>query len=122
MNRTATPREIVDQQLVAYNARDLDAYCALFAADAVLQVLNDRELARGSDAIRSYYRTRFGNPKLHCTVVARTTLGDYVIDHEQVVGITEGTLEVVAIYQVRDGLIRSVNFIWPRSSTAEPNS
>lgn len=113
MNRMATPREIVDEQLVAYNARDLDAYCALFADDAVMRVLNGRELARGSEAIRGYYRTRFGNPNLHCTVVARTALGDYVLDHEQVVGVTEGTLEVVAIYEVRDALIRSVNFIWP---------
>lgn len=113
MNRTATPREIVAEQLIAYNARDLEAYCALFAADATMRLLNGKEIARGMEALRAYYRVRFSNPNLHCTVIARTALGDHVIDHEQVVGIAEQTLEVIAIYEVRGALIRSVNFIWP---------
>jgi hypothetical protein len=112
MTRMSTPREIVDRQLIAYNVRNLDSYCALFADDAVIRLLNGREIAGGREAIRAHYRNRFSNPSLHCTVLARTALGDYVIDHEQVVGVAEGTLEVIAIYEVRDALIRSVNFIW----------
>ena len=115
MNRTATPREIVDRQLIAYNARDLQAYCALFADEAVIRLLNGKELARGLEAIRAYYRIRFSEPKLHCVVISRTQLGDYVIDHEQVVGVTEPTLQVIAIYEVREGLIQAVDFIWPRT-------
>ena len=114
MSQAVLPPEIVDRQLVAYNARDLEAYCALFADDAVLRLLNGRELARGIEAIRAYYHHRFAAPSLHCTVIARSKLGDYVVDHEQVVGVTPGTLEVIAIYEVRDALIRSVNFIWPQ--------
>lgn len=108
-----TPQQIVDAQLVAYNAHDVNAYCALFADDAVIQRFNGRQLACGIEAIRAYYRHRFSNPNLHAIVVARSALGDYVIDHEQVVGVTEQTLEVIAIYEVREGLIRSVSFIWP---------
>ena len=115
MNRTATPQEIVGSQLIAYNARDLQAYCALFADHAVIRLLNGRDIARGVEAIRAYYRVRFSEPNLHCTVLSRLALGDHVIDHEQVVGVTEQLLEVIAIYEVREGLIQAVDFIWPRT-------
>lgn len=115
MSQSATPREIVDRQLHAYNARDVEAYCALFAPDAVLFKLNTgQELARGIDGIRAYYTTRFANPRLHCEIARRIELGDFVIDHEIVTGVTEsGVLEVVAIYEVRDSLIQTVRLIWP---------
>lgn len=111
---TTHPREIVDRQLRAYNARDLEAYCALFACDAVISRLNDgEEIARGMDAIRAYYTARFKGPGLHCRIKARIELEPFVIDHEQVTGITGGLLEVVAIYEVRDALIQSLRIIWP---------
>lgn len=113
MNNHVLPRQIVDCQLRAYNARDIDAYCALFAPNAVLSKLNtDHELARGIDAIRTRYTDRFRDPKLHCEIQSRIELGDFVVDHERVVGIKEGPLEVIAIYEVRESLIRSVRFIW----------
>lgn len=114
MAQHASPREIVDLQLAAYNQRDVDAYCALFAQDAVIYLLNhDQEIARGIDAIRQYYTVRFTNPKLHCVVLSRMLLQDFVIDHESVVGVGEGTLEVIAIYEVRDSKIQTLRIVWP---------
>lgn len=114
MNPSASPREIVDRQLLAYNSRDIDAYCALFASNAVISKLNvHQDLAQGIDAIRKYYTTRFSNPKLHCEVKARIELGDFVIDHEQVIGVADGSLEVIAIYEVRDSLIQTLRIVWP---------
>jgi hypothetical protein len=115
MNQNASPRDIVDRQMRAYNARDIDAYCALYASDAVISTLNDgTEYARGIDAIRRYYTTRFSNsPSLHYDIKTRIELGNFVIDHERVTGIGEGTLEVIAIYEVRDSLIRSLRAIRP---------
>jgi hypothetical protein len=114
MGKTASPREIVDGQLRAYNDRNVDDYCVLFARDAVISQLHDGTgIAHGIDAIRTYYTMRFKSPTLRCTVLSRLELGNFVIDHEQVIGLGEGTLEVIAIYEVRDALIRSVRFIWP---------
>lgn len=111
---TARPREIVDRQLRAYNARDIEAYCALFASHAVISRLNDgAEIARGQGAIRTYYTERFKEPSLHCQIKARIELDHFVIDHEQVAGISGGLLEVIAIYEVRDALIQSLRIVWP---------
>ncbi len=33
MPQTPSPREIVNRQLVVYNAHDIEGYCALFAAE-----------------------------------------------------------------------------------------
>ena len=108
-----TPAEIVDRQWRAYNARDIDAYCALFDPQAIISRLNDgKEIARGADAIRRFYSERFKNPELHCEIKMRTVLGRFVIDHEQVTGIVEGILEVVAIYEVREERIQSIRILW----------
>lgn len=112
MNAGTSPRAIVDRQLQAYNARDLAAYCALFADEAVIRQFDGPEpIARGIDAIRRHYRARFDNPRLHCTVKSRIEFGPYVIDHEQVAGLAPNTVELAAVYEVRDGLIQSVHFI-----------
>ena len=107
------PRQIVDEQLRAYNARDINSYWPLFARDAVISNLPDEtEIARGIEAIRDFYAARFsGSPNLHCAIKARLELGNFVIDHEQVTGLAAGIVEVIAIYEVRDSLIQTVRFI-----------
>src|SRR5687767_872285 len=104
-----TPSEIVDRQWRAYNSRDIDTYCALFAADAQIVRLNDGQvIARGIESIRAHYVARFRSPNLHCRIESRMQLGSFVVDRERVEGITDAVLEVIAIYDVRDGFIRSL--------------
>jgi hypothetical protein len=115
MTESISPVEIVNRQLRAYNSWDIDAYCALFAARAVVSRLDTgQELARGIDAIGAYYTIRFKNPSLHCEVKSRIALGNFVIDHEQATGVGPGLVEVIAIYEVVDALIQSMRFIWPQ--------
>jgi hypothetical protein len=112
-----SPSDIVERQLRAYNARDIDAYCSLFANEAIIYRLGERapeqELARGIDAIRAYYTERFRNTALACEVRSRTELGRFVVDHERVTGIGSQLLEVIAIYEVHGSLIHSVRILWP---------
>jgi hypothetical protein len=111
---TTTPRDIANAQLLAYNARDLAAFMALFADDAWLEDLpTGQRRAAGKPAITETYRARFSdNPNLHCVVHAKMDLGDYAIDHETVGGLADGSeINCIAIYEVRDALIRSVRFI-----------
>jgi len=115
----SSPSEIVDRQLLAYNERDIHAYCDLFAHDAAVIKLNgSRVLARGIDAIREYYIERFKSQQLFCRIKERIELAEFVIDHEQVTGIEDTTLEVIAIYEVRNSLIQSIHILWP-SNCAE---
>ena len=51
-------------------------------------------------------------PKLHCQILRRTVEGDTVTDHERVTGLEGGkVIQGTAIYQVRDGRIRSVRLV-----------
>ena len=112
----ATPTDIVDLQLTAYNARNLQGFCALFAPTAVIATVGQATpLASGLEEIRQRYRSRFSNQDLCCTVKNRMQLGEFVIDHEWVTGMGAKPVEVAAIYQVRDGLIQSLHFVWPGS-------
>lgn len=111
--RAAGPEEVVQRQLEAYNARDMDAFLATYAEDAQLFELPDKLLARGTEQLRERYTKRFADERLHAEIVQRMTMGNTVIDHERVrLTLPEGpgTLEAIAIYEVRDGKIATVWF------------
>jgi len=108
-----TPREVADRQLQAYNAHDIDAFSALFAEDAaVFDLASGAVRAEGREAIRALYSGLFSeNPDLRCTVFQRIDLGDFAIDREELTGLASGPVQIVALYEVREGLIRTVRFI-----------
>jgi hypothetical protein len=108
------PVDIVQRQLEAYNARDLDAFAATYADNVVLYRMPTKEPSTvGKPALRDVYRQRFASPNLHATILSRMVLGNKVIDHERIVGIREEPVEAVAVYEVDGGLIRAVWFFYP---------
>jgi hypothetical protein len=113
VTHSATPRDIVNRQLVAYNAHDIEGYCALFARDATISdLVTGQMICVGLDEIRKVYTARFAdNPKLHCIVHQRMEGPTHAIDKETVSGLPTGELNLMAIYEVREGLIRSLRFI-----------
>lgn len=99
-----TPVEVVQRQLDAYNARDIDALMAVYADDAQLSEHPATLLASGAAALRERFSARFQEPNLHAILLARIALGDTVIDHERVTRTFAegpGTLDVAMIYEVR---------------------
>ena len=107
-----SPRKIAELQLIAYNNRDLDAFCDLFDKQAVLIDLpSQRVLAQGVEQIRSIYTERFALPQLHCVVHSTSDIADFAIDKETVYGIPGGPVNIVAMYQVNNDKIHRVYFI-----------
>jgi hypothetical protein len=105
---------VVQQQLDAYNARDLDAFMATYADGAEIFEHPSKLLASGAAQIRERYAVRFREPNLHATLLSRIVLGDVVIDHERIVRDFpegSGTLTMAAIYVVRAGRIGTAWFI-----------
>jgi hypothetical protein len=108
------PVDVVQRQLEAYNARDLEAFMAMYTDDVRLFRMPTREPTTvGKQAMREVYRQRFASPDLHAEILSRTVLGNKVIDHERIVGIRETAVEAVAVYEVAAGLIRTVWFFYP---------
>lgn len=106
---TPTPTQVVQRQLDAYNARDIEAFVAVFADDAELFDLgNPSPTTVGKAAVRARYQGLFdASPKLHSVVLNRTAFGHVVVDLEQISG-RNGSAEVMdlmMIFEVRNGLI-----------------
>jgi len=102
------PAAVVQSQLDAFNARDLDALLATYADDAQMFEHPSKLLASGSAAFRERFTARFQEPNLHATLLSRTVIGSIVIDHEEVLRTFpegSGKLELVMIYEVQNGRI-----------------
>jgi hypothetical protein len=105
-----SPAAVVQRQLDAYNARDVDALLATYAPDARQYEHPATLLASGADEMRARFALRFQEPDLHARLVQRVVMGNLVMDHEVVTrNFPEGKgwIELVAIYEVVDGRIRS---------------
>lgn len=102
------------KQLEAYNNRDLDAFMRCYAEDCVVEDGEGNILQENKEQMRERYKTLFEeSPELHCTLVSRIVVGEYVLDEENVTG-ARGSKEmnhVVAVYRITDGLIKHVRFL-----------
>jgi hypothetical protein len=105
---TLTPEQVIQKQLDAYNARDLEALLRIYADDALMFEHPAKLLATGSEELRERFMTRFKEPNLNAKLRQRIVLGNIVIDYEEVSRtFPEGTgkIELVMIYEVRNGRI-----------------
>lgn len=108
-----TPAEAVQAQLDAYNARDIDAFVAVYSED--VKIFNHPNHLRfeGRAELRRRYGPFFENtPDLHVDLTSRMVLGDTVIDDEA--GTSNGkNWHAIAIFHVdlETGEIDKVWFI-----------
>lgn len=106
---------VIDAQLKAYNARDIEAFLATYSEYVeVYEYGHDRPFAVGKDQLRVSYGAMFAkSPNLKAEVSKRIVQGHRVIDHETAYGINDGpAMTVVVIYEVTDGLINKVTFMY----------
>ena len=108
-----SPEEVVAAQFEAYNAQDLDAFCRLYADDAVLADFGGDVTCRGLDAIRARHDGLFAEfPQNTARLLHRMVIGSTVIDHEFVERAPGGlTFQVAAIYTIAGGKIARVDFV-----------
>ncbi len=106
------PEQLAQEQLDAYNARDLDRFMACYAEDIALYRPPAAEpVLKGKTAMAAHYAAnRFDKPGLHAELLGRLVVGSKVFDHERVHGVREQAFEVVAAYEVRNGRIVSAFF------------
>ena len=108
MSVLPAPEAVVQRQLDAYNACDIDALLTIYADDAQLFEHPAVLLASGSAALRERFVARFQEPNLHAALLKRIVMGSIVVDHELVTRTFPegpGTVELVMIYEVQQGRI-----------------
>jgi hypothetical protein len=111
--QTRTPLSVVQAQLDAYNAKDIESLLETYAPDAKQYTLHGELLAQGHDELRSRFLARFKEPHLYAKLLCRIVVGNIVTDAEQITrdfpeGI--GTLEMLCIYEVAEGRIQKASF------------
>lgn len=114
MKEPTDPVSVVQRQLDAYNARDVEGILATYAADAQQFEFPDKLLATGSGQLRERFAARFQETNLHAQLLQRTVVGNKVIDHEEVTRTFPegpGKIQLLAIYEVRDGKIAKAWFL-----------
>lgn len=109
---TAAAEAVVQAQLDAYNAKDIEAFMRCWSGDAQVFAHPDTLLADGAAAIRARHLVRFQEPNLFGRLISRMAVGDAagttVVDRE-IVSRTfpegPGRVDVIAIYRVTAGRI-----------------
>lgn len=106
-----SPAKIVQKQLDAYNARDIDAFLDTYSENIKLYNFPNQLFSEGKNAMETQYGSFFENtPDLHCTIKNRIVIGNKVIDEESVTA-NGSTFSAVAIYEVANGKIVKVTFL-----------
>ena len=107
-----SPTDVVQRQLDAYNAHDLAAFLATYSETADLTRIGKAEAPlTGKGAISDLYASRVFNVQGHrAELVGRLVLGNKVVDHERVFGLSSEPFEALAVYEVKEELIQRVWF------------
>jgi putative hydrolase of HD superfamily len=110
-----TPEAVVQRQLDAYNAKNIEALMATYATDAEQFEHPAKLLASGTAQIRERFVTRFKESNLHAELINRIMMGNMIIDHERVTRTFPegpGKIELMAIYEVQNDRIKNAWFIF----------
>jgi len=107
---------VVEGQVDAYNARDLDKIVTYYAPDAVVRdAAHGRFTARGQEEIRSLFDGVFAaNPDLHADTPAIFGVGEWVAAHVAIANFRSGDeaprpRRWLEVYRVVGGLIQELN-------------
>jgi hypothetical protein len=105
-------RDPVDEHVLAYNDRDLERFVACFSIDCVIEDAQGTLLVRGHAELRNRFAQVFDqSPDLHCQILHRTQVGEYVVDEEHITGRVGGEQHGVVVSHVSGGVIDHQRFI-----------
>jgi uncharacterized protein (TIGR02246 family) len=104
------PEGVVQEQVDALNARDLDRFVGCYSPDAVVVDGKGNVIYQGHDAIKGGYGEVFSrSPDVHIAIRTRFVVGSWVIDEVDGTGFNFGSgpvhLHEGAAYRVEDGKI-----------------
>lgn len=114
MSEKKTPEQVVQLQLDYYNKQDVAGFVSTYTSDIeITEHPSGNVLVRGEDELRERYAKMFAaNPNNRAAIQNRIAFGSFVIDLEEVSGRdNREPFQAVAIYEVKDQLIKKVTFL-----------
>lgn len=117
-----SPSKIVQRQVDSYNAGDLDAFVNCYAENVVVRNFPADTLYVGHEKMRQNYHSLSPDKKVYeVEVVKRIAIGNQIIDHERVTGNDKIQMQV-ALYEVDNGKISSMTFIFDDTNASDPEA
>jgi len=106
-------KELVEGQLEAYNSGNLEMFLSNYHENIEIYTFPNELQYSGVDKMRVKYSELFLNhPELHCKLLNRNIIGDFIIDQEEITGVKNNDIfYATAIYAFSDNLINKVWFI-----------
>jgi hypothetical protein len=107
------PETIVEDQVKAYNQKDLALFCSFYSEDIKYYDLKPdfttEVFIDGQAKLKETFETIFkNNPGIQCEVAFKTVLGNKVILKEKFSGANRQPFELVFIYVVLNDKIQAV--------------
>jgi hypothetical protein len=108
-----TPEALIQKQVDAYNAHDLEAFVACYGEAIEFRTMDGKVgPEKGLAPLRKGYADLFKRfPDLKVKILKRISQGAFVIDQEQAEGMGPNPVTVTAIYETAQGKIIRVWFI-----------
>lgn len=104
--------ELIDAQIAAYRARDLDAFLSFYSDDIQIRDFDGNVLMDRSVMREQYGQLFRDSPDLAVEIVNRIAVGALVMDEEKITGFVmpgyPQELHGAVVYRVEDGKIRGV--------------
>lgn len=104
------PLEVVNKRMEFYNLHSFVEFIQLYDDDVKVYTYPDQLLGTGTANITSIFEPKFAAKSIRVEIVGQMNNGNYVINHEIV---TENGIDTkyISIYEVEEGLIKSVRFV-----------
>lgn len=105
--------DLIQRQLDAYNNKNLAAWLDTYASNAIQYTTEGEVLASGREEMAKNMAIRFAEPDLFAKLIHRIVCDNTVVDHEIITRNFpegKGTIEMLCIYQVENGLIQKGQF------------
>jgi len=102
--------DVVDAQIEAYRAGDVERFLSCYAEDASVVLFDGTPMFADKQVMREQYGNLFADsPGLHLAIANRMTAGEFVVDEEHVSGMHFGDLPAemttLSVYRVTGGKI-----------------
>jgi hypothetical protein len=114
VEKMSLPDQLAQQQLDAYNAKDINQFVEVYHKEVTVRDFPSNEVVySGIVPFKERYAKLFkDNPNLNAALVKRIVMGNKVIDHEYITG-KEGMepSEAIAIYEIEENKIKNIWFI-----------
>ncbi len=106
-----TPEQLVQRQVNAYNARNIDAFVDTYAEDIKIYNFPNELIMNGKEQLKTRFKDMFDRvPNLYCEIKNRIVLDNKIVDQEYV-RFGDKYSNVIAIYEIIEGKISKVTFV-----------